>query len=104
MSQEAAILTAVATGTGDAQGLAAEAGRRLIGWSVSETAGTPAAATVILRHGTTTSDPPIAWIELTANGTQTVIVGERGLHVPNGVFVDRVAGETALGLYSVSGE
>jgi hypothetical protein len=95
----AATTAPVATGTGNVQALAASGGRRLLGYSVRESAGTAAVATAVLRHGTGTGDPMIAVIELAANGSETRDFFDRGIAVDNGVFVHRVAGETELALW-----
>lgn len=91
-------LTAVAAGAGDAQGLVADGGNRLMGYSIRETAG--AAAVVSLRHGTADTDPPIAHESLAANGAITRFFGPDGITVPAGVFVERVSGSTELTLYT----
>ena len=85
----------VATGTADVQGYTGST--TLMGYSVRESAGTPAAATVVLRNGTSTAAPAVAIVELAANGSETGVLP--ALDCPDGVFVDRVAGETELVLY-----
>lgn len=85
----------VATGTADVQGVTGKA--TLAGYSVRESAVTPAVATVILRNGTTATDPIVALIELAANASQTETLPS--IDCPGGVFVDRVVGETELSLY-----
>lgn len=88
---------AVATGTADVQGVSGAA--TLAGYSIRESAGTAAVATVILRNGTTATDPIAALIELAANQSTTATLP--AVDCPGGVFVDRVAGETELVLYIV---
>lgn len=75
----------------DAQGLAALAGRRLIGFACRESAATAAVATFILRHGTGVGDPVIAPVALAANESAREWWWP-GLDVPDGVFIDHVAG------------
>lgn len=89
----------VASGTGDAAAVAASTFLRLVGFSAAESAGTAAAAEVILRHGTADTDELlVAPINLAANGFQAEMFGA-GIPAPNGIFVDRVSGTTTLVLY-----
>ncbi len=69
----------------------------LHGFSIRESAGTPAAAAVILRDGTSATDPPVAHIELVANGSMSERLPL--IEIGTGIYVDRVAGETELVLY-----
>ncbi|GGM64111.1 hypothetical protein GCM10012275_38310 [Longimycelium tulufanense] len=81
----------LATGTGD---VTVFTGYTILrGWSIRESAGTAAAATVIIRDGTAATDPIVATIELAANTHDTVWLGD-GIQCSDGVFVDRTAGET----------
>lgn len=89
----------VASGTADVQGLTAKVYRRLCGVSVTEDAGTAAAAEVILRHGTSTGGSELTGIVLAANETKVFWFSDEGVSVPSGVFVDRVAGTTKLTLF-----
>ena len=97
-----ATATPIATGTADVQGFAATAGLRLMGYSVRESAGSAAVAALNLRHGTTATDPLLAVSELAANGADNAWFGPQGINCPNGIFVDRVAGETELVLYTTT--
>ena len=94
--------TPVATGTGDVQGVAATAGLRLMGYAVRESAGAPAVAALNLRHGDDATDPLLIPIELAANGSDNQWFGPAGVHCPSGIFVDRVAGETELTIFTVA--
>jgi hypothetical protein len=85
----------VPTGTGDVQ--AATGDVDLYGFSARESAGTAAVATVVIRDGTSAAGTPVAFIELAANGSVTTPLPDVG--VRNGLFVDRIAGETELVLY-----
>lgn len=87
---------AVATGTADVQ--VVSRGCILRGFSIRESAGTPAVATVILRDGTAATDPIVAVIELAANGSVTEYFDD-GISISTGVYVDRVAGETEGAVY-----
>lgn len=92
-------LTAVAATAADVQGLAAAANLRLMGFSITEAAGTAAAAEVSLRHGTAATDPEIIGVNLAADGSVRDFFGPDGIAVPNGVFVDVVAGTAKLTLF-----
>ena len=96
----AATLTEVDSGTGDVQGIAAADNLRLVGYSITEDAGTPAAAELSLRHGTLATDPEIFGITLTADQSVREGLWKDGIGVPNGVFIDRVSGTTKLTLFS----
>lgn len=99
-----ASITEVASGTGDAQGVSGATGLRLLGFSVRESAGTPATAEIILRHGTDATGTPIAFVNVQANGNgddhESQWFGPEGIDVPNGVFVDRISGETHIVLFT----
>lgn len=97
---EPAVLTVVATGTADAQAIAATANLRVHTIIVKESAVTPAAAVVIIRHGTTATDPIVAELDLIANGEKELNFTERGLALASGIFIDRVSGSTQLALGS----
>lgn len=92
-------LTAVAATAADVQGLAAVANLRLMGFSITEAAATAAAAEVSLRHGTAATDPEIIGVNLAADGSVRDFFGPDGIAVPNGVFVDMVAGTAKLTLF-----
>lgn len=85
----------VTSGSAGAQGVAGAA--TLYGFSVRENAGTAAVATVVLRNGTTNTDPIIAAIELAADGSQSASLP--AIDCPHGIFVDRTAGTSELVLY-----
>ena len=86
---------AVASGTADVQGVATPC--VLLGICVRENAGTPAAAGVILRDGTSATDPIRVPIKLAANGC--IIGGLPAVTFATGIFVDRESGTTELVLY-----
>lgn len=94
-----ATATAVATGTADAVGVAAATGLRLLGYSVRESAGSAAVASLNLRNGGDATGAIIAVEELAADAQKTVWFGPQGIACPLGIFVDRVAGETQIVLY-----
>jgi hypothetical protein len=83
----------VASGTADS----AQSAGTLVGLYVRESAGTPAAAEVVIRNGTTATDPIVYRRELATN--ENHVVSLPGVDCSAGIFVDRVAGETELVLY-----
>src|SRR5687768_14342718 len=101
-SGTAVTATPIATGTADAAGVAALANQRLMGFTVRETGGTPAIASLNLRHGTSVAGAIIAMAAVGASGQQTVWFGPNGIPAASGVFVDRVAGDTDLVLYTAA--
>ncbi len=91
---------AVAAGTGDAQIVNARRGLRLRGFSCAETASSAAAAEFILRHGTSTGDPQlVSPVNLNANGVGFPWFGTHGIDCPDGIFLDRISGNTSLVVY-----
>lgn len=89
----------IASGTVDAQGIAAQAGLRLMGFSVTEDAAAAAAAEIILRHGTAATDAELFGINLIANESKQMFFEAGGIATAGGIFVDRVAGQTKLTIY-----
>jgi hypothetical protein len=87
---------ALASGTAGAQVLAGPA--ILFGYSVRESAGTPAVASLVIRNGTSSAGAPVAFITLPASGSTTITLPE--IDCPNGVFVDRLAGTTEVVLFT----
>ena len=94
--------TPVASGTGDAQGVAAASGLRLMGYSARESAGSAAAADFNLRHGDGNGDPLLVVGELAANGSDVRWLGPQGLACPDGVWVERVSGSSEFVLYTLA--
>lgn len=92
--------TAVAAGTAGAQGVAATPNMRLMGFCVRESAGTPALATLNIRHGTTNTDAVLAPIVVLASTSLPAWFGPQGIPCANGIYVDRTAGNTTLTLYT----
>ena len=94
----------VVADTVDVQGVGAGESLKLMGFSVAETASTAAAAEVVLRHGTGSGDPLlVAPINLKADGFGNPWFGDKGVDCQNGIFVDRISGNTALVLYVEGG-
>lgn len=84
----------LATGTGDVTIASAET--TLMGWSIRESAGTPAVAAVNIEDG---AGNVIAAIELAANGSSTEWFGPDGVRARGGLAVDRQSGETEGAVY-----
>lgn len=85
----------VASGAADVQGVSGTT--TLYGYTVRESAGTPAAATVILRNGTTNTDPIVGIVELAGDNSRADILP--AVDCPDGLFIERAAGSTELVLY-----
>jgi len=99
--QAPATATAVASGTADAQVIAATTSLRLMGLSAKENAGSPADAEFILRHGTSTAGTPLAFVKLGPNESIRDWFGPGGLAAASGIFLDRVSGTTELVVLTV---
>ena len=72
---------------------------RLMGFTVVESAGSPAAAHMRIVHGQVTSgNPVIATVKLAADGKEQAWFGPDGIPIPNGITLNFVAGamETTL--------
>lgn len=91
--------TAVAAAGTDVVGIAATANLRLLGYSMKESAGTPAVASVNLRHGVVIGAALLATEELAADGSVTRWFGPNGIACAGGIFVDRT-GEAEIVLYT----
>lgn len=91
MSGSNARTRGVATTTTDVQ-ISSLAGV-LMGWSLRESAGTPAVATAYIRDGTSATAPIVAVIEFAANVSGTEWFGPQGIRINTGVYLDMVAGE-----------
>lgn len=91
--------TTVAAGTGDEAGKAAAHGLRLMGYSVRESAA--GAATVNIEHGTANSSPVMAAETLAASTGAVRWFGPQGLPCADGIWIERVAGNTAVFLITM---
>lgn len=85
--------TTKAAATGDEAGVAAAAGLRLMGYSIAERAAS--AATVDICHGGA-AGTIIQYENLAASASAARWFGPQGLPVPNGVWIERVSGNTAV--------
>lgn len=85
----------VASGSAGVQPLTGAA--TVLGFSVRENAGTPAAASITIRNGASSSAPAIAVINLSAGSSQTADIP--AIDCLSGIFVDRISGTTELVVY-----
>jgi hypothetical protein len=95
MAGAAAIQT---TGTTADEAVTASQGF-LMGFSLRESAASPAVATAIIRDGTTATDPVVVMLELNGDQSATMWFGPDGIRINTGVFLDRVAGTITGALY-----
>jgi hypothetical protein len=87
----------LASGTGSAAAVAATPLLRLIGVSVIEAAGSPAAAAVSIQEGAGTDlTKEMAAVSLAAAGSSVVWLGEHGVPCPAGIWVNRLTGNTRV--------
>lgn len=103
LNDPSADVTFVASAAADADAaVAANAGLRLLGYSVKESAGAPAAAELNIVHGATGAAGTNigAHHDLAANGEKERWFGRDGIKVPNGISIDRIAGSTEVTLYT----
>lgn len=91
--------TSLVSGISSVQGLDAASNRRLLGFSITETASTPATAQVILHHGTSNAGSIISWVKLSANESTRDWYGDAGIGVANGLYVNRISGTTQVTLF-----
>lgn len=72
---------------------------RLLGYSLYESAGTPAAAAVSLYDGTSTSGQFLARVGLASSGVANTWFGPQGVTFSNGLYVGAFTGSLAGNLY-----
>lgn len=87
----------IASAATDAQAVTGPA--TLVGLSVRESAGTPAAASLVLRDGTSTAGEIVAVVELAANESKVLLLP--AVRIVDGIFVDREAGSSELIVYII---
>lgn len=90
--------TTKAAGTADEAGIAAAHGLRLMGYSIAERAAS--AATVDICHGGA-AGTIIAYENLAASASVLRWFGPQGLPAQNGVWIERVSGNTAVTLITM---
>jgi hypothetical protein len=87
----------LASGTGSAAAVAPTPLLRLIGISVAESAGSPAAAAVSIQEGAGTDlTKELCALSLAASEAKTVWLGEHGVPCPGGIWVNRITGSTRV--------
>lgn len=90
----------LASGSTSVAAVAPTARLRLIGYSVSESAGSPAAASISIQESTSTDlTKEMAAVSLAASGSYTAWLGEHGIPCPGGIWINRVSGSTRVVVY-----
>lgn len=80
--------------------VAATPGLRLVGYSAKESAGIPAAATLVIKHGATgAGGTAVAYINFAASGSTTVWLGDGGIACDSGISLDWLTGQLDVCLY-----
>jgi pyrimidine deaminase RibD-like protein len=69
----------------------------LVGLSCRENAGTPAAAVLFLRDGTSSAGKELAVVTLSGGGSQTIQLP--AVQFTTGLYLDRVSGTTEAVIY-----
>jgi len=92
-----AVALQLATATTDVQVMTGST--YLMGFSIKESAGTAAVATLAIRDGTSASAPIVVELELNADQSATMWFGDSGIRIDTGIYVDRIAGETRGAIY-----
>jgi hypothetical protein len=73
---------------------------RMLGWSIRESAGSAAVATVrIMRGATVAGSTTIAFIELAANASAQEWYGPQGIEMQEGITVDHITGTIDLTIF-----
>lgn len=75
----------------------------LLGYVVSETAASPAVAEVLIIHGADGDGDVVAPVFCAASATHQFAFPEGGIPCPNGLTIERIAGETSVALYYRTG-
>lgn len=80
--------------------VAANKGLFLLGYSIKESAGSPAVATGNIVHGVdVATGQKVVYVELAANASDTKWFGDTGIYCPAGLTIDHVAGTFDIILY-----
>lgn len=99
--QAPATAAAAASGTADVQIVAAATSLRLVGLTAKESAGSPASASFVLRHGTSTAGTPLVHVNLGAGESVRDWFGPGGMVASSGVYLDRLTGTTDVTVHTV---
>lgn len=100
VSATVAVASSSPAGIADAALVAATANLRLLGYTIRESAGSPAAAAVNLRNGDADTDPLLAAETFAASGSEHRWFGPNGISCADGVFLERVSGNTTVVVYT----
>lgn len=92
--------TETTTGNTNVQAVAAVTGLRLMGYSVRESSGTPAVATLNIRHGTANTHTVLCPISLVASTTNGQWFGPQGIPAASGLYLERVSGNSTVTLFT----
>jgi hypothetical protein len=93
--------TTIASGTGNAAVIAPTTGLRLLGFSITEDAGSPAVARASIQEGASAAiNTEIAGINLAASGSLNLWFGEHGIPCPGGIYLNRISGTTRAVFYT----
>ena len=79
----------------------AQLGLKCLGYSVMESAGVPAAASLRIINGATAAGTAIVNQKLIASQSVTQWFGGNGIECPNGITVDFLAGQFDITIYYV---
>ncbi len=80
--------------------VAADPNLILLGYSVRESKSAEAVATIVIVNGATgAAAGKLVHIELAASTSETVWLGDRGIHCPLGLSIDWITGEVDISLY-----
>lgn len=90
----------IASSTIDEAGVAATPGLRLMGFSIRENASQSDVAEVVLRRGDGVNDPALAFISLGGDQSDTREFLPDGIECADGIYIERVSGETHIVLYT----
>ena len=98
---EPAEIITIVTGTGDSDAAVVAAPfLRLLGFTILESAGVAAVASVKIVHGATAAGgADVFEFNLAADGSVSEWFGPIGIKFPDGISIDRTAGETKLALF-----
>jgi hypothetical protein len=94
------IIKVIPAGSASGQAVVPHPSLILHGFSTAETAGTAAAAEVVIRHGKdATGDMLCAPMNFAADGFGQPMFYPHPIQCPNGIYIDRVSGNTTIVLY-----
>jgi len=90
----------LASGTGNAAAVIPTAGLRLLGFSITESAGSPAAAKISIQEGAGADiTTEIVGVNFAASESVREWYGEHGIPCPGGIYLNRISGSTRAVIY-----